>query len=58
MKLDIRTLRLFNRVTDRMNEIRKNPHRYDIDAEDMDELAALTEKLEQRLLKVKVITAN
>ena len=39
MKLDPTTTRLLGRITDRMDLVRKNPHRYEIDAEVLKELA-------------------
>lgn len=55
MKLDVTTVRLLGRLTDRMNLIRKHPHRYEIDPENMTELGAVAHQLEKLLDKVKTI---
>ena len=55
LKLDVKTVRVLGRLTDRMNLIRKHPHRYEIDAEHMTELAAVAHQLETLLDKVKTI---
>ena len=58
MKLDIKTVRLLSRITDRMDLIRKNPHRSELDAEDLTEIAAAAERLEHSLARVRVIKAG
>ena len=55
MKLDVNTVRLLGRLTDRMNLIRKQPLRYEIDPENMIELGAVAHRLETLLDKVKTI---
>jgi hypothetical protein len=55
MKLDVNTIRLLGRLTDRMNLIRKHPHRYEIDADSMTELGAAARQLESLLDQVKTI---
>jgi hypothetical protein len=55
MKLDVKTVRLLGRLTDRMDLIRKHPHRYEIDPESMTELEAVAHQLETLLEKIKTI---
>ena len=55
MKLDVKTVRLLGRLTDRMNLIRKHPHRYEIDPENMTELDAAAHRLETLLEKIRTI---
>jgi hypothetical protein len=55
MKLALETVRLLGRLTDRMNLIRKHPHRYEIDADSHTELAAVAHQLETLLERVKTI---
>jgi ribosomal protein S15P/S13E len=55
MKLDVNTIRVLGRLTDRMNLIRKHPHRYEIDPESMHELGAVAHQLEALLAKIKTI---
>jgi hypothetical protein len=58
MKFDVKTIRLLGRITDRMDLIRKHPHRYDIAPEDLTELSVAAETVERLLAKVKIITAG
>jgi hypothetical protein len=55
MKLDVKTIRLLGRLTDRMDLIRKHPHRYEIDPENMPELDAVAHQLETLLAKIRTI---
>lgn len=55
MTLDVKTVRLLGRLTDRMNLIRKHPHRYEIDPEHMTELSTVAHRLETLLDKIKTI---
>jgi hypothetical protein len=58
MKLDPKTTRLLGRITDRMDLIRKNPHRYEIDADVMTELAEVAGRLEGLLTRIQTIKAG
>jgi hypothetical protein len=58
MKLDVKTVRLLDRLTDRMNLIRKNPHRYEIDDEVQKALAKTCEELERQLATIRIIKAG
>lgn len=58
MKFDVTTLRALGRITDRMDLIRKNPHRYEIDAETLAQLAVAARQIEELLTKVTVIKAG
>jgi hypothetical protein len=58
MKLDVKTVRLLDRLTDRMNLIRKNPHRYEIDDEVQKSLAKACEQVETLLATIRVIKAG
>jgi hypothetical protein len=58
MKLDVTTLRALGRITDRMDLIRKNPHRYEIDAEALAKLAVAARQIEELLTKVTIIKAG
>jgi hypothetical protein len=58
MKLDVTTIRLLSRLTDRMDLIRKHPHRYEIDPQDLADLAASASKVETLLAKVKTLKAG
>ena len=58
MKLDVQTIRAIGRVTDRMDAIRKNPHRYDVTPDVHKEIAAQTKALEELLAKVTVLRAG
>lgn len=58
MKIDPKTIRVLSRLTDRMDLIRKSPHRYEIDADDLAALVPVAEQLEARLATIKVIKAG
>jgi hypothetical protein len=58
MKLDPTTIRMLGRLTDRMDLIRKNPHRYEIDAEVLGQIAPVAERLEALLATIKTIKAG
>ena len=58
MKFDVTTLRALGRITDRMDLIRKHPHRYEIDAESLAQLAIAARQVEELLAKVKIIKAG
>jgi hypothetical protein len=58
MKLDVKTVRLLDRLTDRMNLIRKNPHRYEIDEDVQKRLAEACGEVETLLSKIRVIKAG
>lgn len=58
MKLDSTTIRLLGRLTDRMDLIRKNPHRYEIDAGSLGQIAPVAERLEALLATIKIIKAG
>lgn len=58
MKFDVQTIRSMGRLTDRMDAIRKNPHRYDVAPDVHRELAEHTKALEELLAKVTVIKAS
>ena len=58
MKFDNNTIRLMSRVTDRMDLVRKYPHRYDIDAETLEALARSLERLETLLPRITTIKAG
>jgi len=58
MKLDPKTTRLLGRITDRMDLIRKNPHRYEIDADALTEIAEVAGRLEALLSKIQTIKAG
>jgi hypothetical protein len=58
MKFDVKTLRTLSRLTDRMDLIRKNPHRYEIDSEALDQLSQAAQRLEELLTEVKIIKAG
>jgi hypothetical protein len=55
MKLDVKTIRLLGRLTDRMDLIRKHPHRYEIAPENMPELDAVAHHRETLLAKIRTI---
>jgi hypothetical protein len=55
MKLDLKTVRVLGRLTDRMNLIRKQPLRYEIDADHFAELQSVAHRLEELLDKIKTI---
>ena len=58
MKFDNTTIRLMSRVIDRMDLVRKNPHRYEIDAETLEALARSLERLEALLPRITTIKAG
>jgi hypothetical protein len=58
MKFDVTTLRALGRLTDRMDLIRKNPHRYEIDAEVLAKLGVAARQVEELLAKVRIIKAG
>ena len=58
MKFDPQTIRLLGRLTDRMDLIRKNPHRYKVQPAVETELASVAHKLEGLLDKVTTIKAG
>lgn len=58
MKLDSTTIRMLGRLTDRMDLIRKNPHRYEIDADVLAQITPVAERLEALLATIKVIKAG
>jgi hypothetical protein len=58
MKLDPKTIRVLSRLTDRMDLIRKSPHRYEIDADDLTALVPVAEQLEARLAAIRIIKAG
>jgi hypothetical protein len=58
MKFDVQTIRSMGRMTDRMDSIRKNPHRYEVAPEIHHEIAAHAKALEELLTKVTVIKAS
>ena len=58
MKFDVTTLRALSRITDRMDLIRKNPHRYEIDPEVLAKLGVAARQIEELLTKVTIIKAG
>ena len=58
MKLDPKTIRMLGRLTDRMDLIRKHPHRYETDADALTEISSAAEQLEGVLAKIRVIKAG
>lgn len=58
MALDPKTIRLFSRLTDRMDLIRKHPHRYEIAQHDLAALMPVAEQLEALLTSIKTIKAG
>jgi hypothetical protein len=57
MKADNTTIRLLDRVTDRLNAIRKHPRRYEMTDEDHALLRETAQKLEAILARVRVVTS-
>ena len=57
MKADNTTIRLLDRVTDRLNAIRKHPRRYEMTVEDHALLRDTAQKLEEILGRVRVVTS-
>jgi hypothetical protein len=58
MQFDVKTIRVLGRITDRMDLIRKNPHRYEIDADTLAEVSSAAQKLDELLTKVRTIKAG
>jgi len=58
MKFDPQTIRLLGRLTDRMDLIRKNPHRYQVQPAVEVEIDAAAQRLETLLAKVTIIKAG
>ena len=58
MKFDPQTIRLLGRLTDRMDLIRKNPHRYEVHAAVQAEIESAAQRLEMLLAKVTIIKAG
>jgi hypothetical protein len=58
MALDPKTIRILSRLTDRMDLIRKHPHRYEIAADDLQLLMPVAEQLETLLSSIKIIKAG
>ncbi len=58
MALDPKTVRLLSRLTDRMDLIRKHPHRYEIAPDDLAALMPIAEQLETLLTSIKTIKAG
>ena len=56
--LDPYAIRLLSRLTDRMDLIRKNPHRYRIEPRDRDEIVQIAEQLELLLTRIQTIKAG
>ena len=55
MALDLKTIRLLSRLTDRMNLIRKHPNHYELAPADHAALMPVAEQLEALLEAIKVI---
>ena len=58
MNFDPQTIRLLGRLTDRMDQIRKNPHRYQVAPAVEREIGSAAERLEALLTKVTIIKAG
>ncbi len=58
MKFDPQTIRVLGRLTDRMDLIRKNPHRYEVHAAVQAEIELAAQRLEALLAKVTIIKAG
>jgi hypothetical protein len=58
MKFHPQVVRLLGRLTDRMDVIRKNPHRYEVAPGVEDEIQKLAERLEVLLSKITTIKAG
>lgn len=58
MALDPKTIRILSRLTDRMDLIRKHPHRYEIAHDDLAALTPVAEQLETLLSSIKIIKAG
>jgi hypothetical protein len=57
-KFDPQTIRVLGRVTDKLNAIRKNPHRYEVPAGVAQEMEKLAERLEALADRVTTIKAG
>ena len=57
-KFDPQVVRLLGRVTDRMDQIRKNPHRYQVQPPVEAEIESAAQRLEALLAKVTIIKAG
>lgn len=58
MKFDPQVIRLLGRVTDRLDQIRKNPHRYQVQPAVASEIENHAAQLEALLTKVTTIKAG
>ena len=58
MKFEPQTIRLMGRLTDRMDAIRKNPHRYEVPPAVAQEMVKLAERMETLLTQVTTIKAG
>ena len=58
MTFDPQTIRVLGRLTDRMDQIRKNPHRYQVPPAVEREIESAAERLEALLAKVTIIKAG
>ena len=58
MALAPKTIRILSRLTDRMDLIRKHPHRYEIASDDLAALMPVAEQLETLLSSIKIIKAG
>jgi hypothetical protein len=58
MTLTTKTVRLLSRLTDRMDLIRKNPHRYEIAEADLAELDEAARRVEDILARITTIKAG
>ena len=55
MTLDISTVRVLSRITDRLDLIRKHPRRYDVAPDDLAMIRNRAEEFERLLEHIKVI---
>jgi len=55
MKLDRQAIRLLGRTAERAAMISRNPHRYEVDAQVLDEILGAAERLEALLARVETI---
>ena len=58
MKFDPQVIRLLGRLTDRMDSIRKNPHRYEVPPAVAHEIEEYARRLETQLAKVTTVKAG
>jgi hypothetical protein len=58
MNFDSQTIRVFGRITDRLDLIRKNPHRYQVEPDVQKELGTVAAQLEALLTKITIIKAG